>query len=369
MTERSSEAAAIGGRELRGSLRDWLQLMVDRTASDLLLSTGTPPRLRLQSEFVELGDAEPLEESDIRNLADGLLTEEQRALFEEERELDFSFGVSGLARFRGNLYQQRESPALALRRLPFEIPGLEELGVPPRVRELADLSQGLVLVTGPTGSGKSTTLAALIDRINRERRCHVVTIEDPIEYLHRHRKAVVDQREVGTDTASFAEGLRRVLRQAPDVVMLGEMRDLETISSALTVAETGHLTFGTLHTNSAPEAVNRMIDVFPPGQQGQVRTQLALTLELVVTQELVPRADGEGHVLASEVMVASSAVRQAIRTDKVHQIPSMMQTGRGRGMRTMDDALLDLYRDGEITRKVCLQHVRDREEVERRMSH
>lgn len=361
-------AEGSADRELVGPVGAWLELMAERTASDLLLSTGTTPRLRIQSEFTEVEGTEPLSESEVRAIAFGLLTDDERTRFERDRELDFSFGLSGVGRFRGNLYRQRGSPALALRRLAFEIPELDELGVPAVAQELVDLSQGMVLVTGPTGSGKSTTMAAFIDRINREHQRHIVTVEDPIEYLHSHKRSVVDQREVGTDTGSFAEALRRVLRQAPDVVLLGEMRDLETISAALTVAETGHLTFGTLHTNSAAEAVNRMIDVFPPGQQAQVRTQLSLTLKLVLTQQLLPRKDGDGHVLATEIMVATPGIQQAIRDDKAHQIPSMLQTGRQQGMQTMTHALGELYREGKISQEVALAHAPDREELRRQIS-
>lgn len=354
--------------ELAGPLRDWLELVVERSATDLLLSAGTRPRIRTKAEFTPIEDTEVRTGEGIREMVRPLLGEEAWNACRRDRELDFAFGVDGLARFRGNVYWQRGVPSLALRRLPAEIPTLEELGVPQALTQLADLSRGLVLVTGPTTSGKSTTLAAMIERINRSRRCHIVTLEDPIEYLHEHREAVVDQRQVGRDTGSFAEGLRRFLRQAPDVVMLGEMRDRETIGAALTVAETGHLTLATLHTSSAPETVNRIIDVFPPAQQRQVRTQLALALQGVVTQELLPSRDGPGLVLASEVMVVDAAVREAIRSDKVHQIPSMMQTGAEKGMQTMDDDLAHLFREGRIGREACLGRARNPEELRRRLA-
>jgi twitching motility protein PilT len=292
---------------------------------------------------------------DTLQLTYSILTENQKKRFETEDELDFSFGIQNLARFRGNCFKQRGCVSLVIRQIPFNIRTFEELGLPNAVAKMAERPRGLVLVTGPTGSGKSTTLAALIDKINRERRGHIITVEDPIEFIHRHQSCIVNQREVGTDTNSFSAALKYALRQDPDVVLIGEMRDLETIQAALTIAETGHLAFATLHTNSAMESINRIIDVFPSHQQSQVRAQLAFVLEGVLTQTLLQKAKGKGRVMAAEIMICTSAIRALIRDDKVHQIESSMQAGKKYGMQTLNDALYQLYMAREVTKDECLR--------------
>ena len=297
--------------------------------------------------------------ADTPGLAQSLLTGAQRRRFEDDDELDFSFEIPGLARFRGNCFRQRGRMALSIRHIPQEVAPLEELGLPPILSHFAERPRGLVLVTGPTGSGKSTTLAAMVDRINRSRKGHILTVEDPIEFVHRPRECIVNQREVGTDTRSFAAALKYALRQDPDIILIGEMRDPETIGAALTIAETGHLVLSTLHTNSAADTVNRIVDAFPSHRQTQVRGQLASVLEGVVTQILVPRSSGPGRVVAAEVMVCTAAVRAVIRDDKVHQIRSLMQAGRGHGMQTLNDALARLYLDGEITVEAALKRSPD----------
>jgi twitching motility protein PilT len=283
-----------------------------------------------------------------------VLNEAQKQKFEEENELDLSFGLQGLSRFRANIYRQRGAVAAAIRTIPFKIRSFEELGLPEIVKQLAERPKGLVLVTGPTGSGKSTTLAAMIDKINIERAEHIITIEDPIEYIHSHKRCVVNQRELNADTASFKLALKYVLRQDPDVVLIGEMRDLETIQAALTIAETGHLTFGTLHTNSTAQTINRIVDVFSPHQQPQVRAQLSLVLEGVLSQQLIPRPDGKGRALALEIMVATPAIRNLIREEKIHQIYSALQAGHKFGMRTMNNSLVELVQQGQISREEAL---------------
>jgi len=320
-----------------------LRLMIEKGASDLHLTTGIPPQLRIDGRIVST-DYEVLTPDMVKQLAYSILTEEQKKHFEQEHELDLSFSVKGLSRFRANIYRQRSNVAAALRTIPFRIPTIEELGLPKIVMELASRPKGLILVTGPTGSGKSTTLAAMIDRINTERNCHIITIEDPIEYLHTHKKSVVNQREVGSDTHSFANALKYVLREDPDVILIGEMRDLETIAAALVIAETGHLVLATLHTSDAVGSINRSIDVFPPYQQPQVRMQLSFVLEGILAQRLIPRMNGKGRTLALEIMVATPAVRNLIREEKEHQIYSMMQTGAMYGMQTMNQNLFDLCR-------------------------
>src|SRR6187401_3711088 len=285
---------------------------------------------------------------DTLQLAYSVLTEQQKKRFEFDDELDFSFGIQNLARFRGNVYKQRGCVSVAIRMIPFNVRTFSELGLPPVVAKLAERPRGLVLVTGPTGSGKSTTLAAMIDKINKERRGHIITVEDPIEFIHRHQGCIVNQREVGTDTKSFQASLKYALRQDPDVILVGEMRDLDTIQAALTISETGHLAFATLHTNSAAEAINRIIDVFPSHQQSQVRAQLAFVLEGIVTQTLLPKARGRGRAMAAEILVVTPAIRALIREDKIHQIYSMMQSGKKHGMQTMNDALYQLYTNREI---------------------
>jgi len=321
------------------SLQALLKAVVDKGASDLHITVGAPPQLRIDGQLVPL-DTPPLEPQQTQQLCYSVLTEAQKHRFEEENELDFAFTIRGLARFRGNIYRQRGSVAGAFRLVPARIPQLEELGLPPVVSKLVEKPRGLILVTGPTGSGKSTTLAAMIDKINSERHGHIVTIEDPIEFVHRHKKCLVNQREVGSDTESFSKALKYILRQDPDVVLLGEMRDRETVEAALKISETGHLALATLHTNSAVQTINRIIDIFPPHQQAQVRVQLSFVLEGVITQTLVPRAGGRGRVLACEVMIPNPAIRNLIREDKLHQIYSQMQMGQSKfGMQTLNQHL------------------------------
>jgi len=332
-------------------LEDLLRIMIEHGATDLHITTGSPPQIRVNSRLLPL-DLPPLTPADTRRLCYSVLTDAQKKRFEEEHELDFSFGIKGLSRFRANLFVQRGSVAGAFRAIPYRIRTFQELGLPPIVEELVRRPKGLILVTGPTGSGKSTTLAAMIDRINEERQGHIITIEDPIEYLHQHKNCIVNQREVYSDTFSFKEALKHILRQDPDVVLIGEMRDLETIEAALTIAETGHLTLATLHTNSCVETINRIIDVFPPYQQQQIRTMLSFVLEGVLTQQLLPRADGRGLVLALEIMVPNPAIRNLIRENKIHQIYGQMQMGQlESGMQTMNQSLFSLYQRGLITLK------------------
>ncbi len=323
--------------------------------SDLHLTVGTAPVIRIHGALCPV-EGPPLTAQDTRELVLSIMTESQRAALETEREHDFAYSVPGQARFRANAYYQRNSIGAALRLIPKRIRTFEELGLPPALKDMADKRRGLILVTGPTGSGKSTTLAAAIDYINRTRAEHIVTIEDPIEYLHSHVMSVINQREVGSDTQSFIQALRHVLRQDPDVILIGEMRDLETVSSALTAAETGHLVFATLHTNDAVQTVDRIIDVFPPNQQGQVRTQLAGTLQGVVSQQLLPTPNGDGRILAVEVMVPSHGVRNIIREGKTHQLTTAMQTGSKEGMVTMDGSLADMYLKGLISYDAAMHH-------------
>jgi twitching motility protein PilT len=315
---------------------------VELGASDLHVTVGAAPATRVRGELLPLEGTQELDTDTTRSLMYRIMTTEQQKRFEIDRQLDFSYGVPGVARFRANVYQQRDCVAAAFRVIPHELKTLEELGMPDGLKSLTKLPRGLVVVTGPTGSGKSTTLAALIDEINRTRTDHIITIEDPIEFLHRHKRCVVNQREIGTDALSFGAALRAALRQDPDVILLGEMRDLETISTALTAAETGHLVFGTLHTQSAPSTIDRVIDVFPAEQQEQVRTQLAGALQGVVTQALLPTADGRGRVAALEVLLPDDAIRNLIRQGKVAQIYSYMQTGSRSGMQTMEQSLAEL---------------------------
>ncbi|BAT71865.1 twitching motility protein PilT [Thermosulfidibacter takaii ABI70S6] len=332
------------------TMEQLLRIAVEQNATDLHISTGNPPRIRVHGRLIKIEHLPPLTPADTQRLCYSVMNEHQRKIFEQNNEVDFSFGIARLSRFRANVFMQRGSVAGAFRRIPFEIIPLENLGLPPVVKGFVTKPKGLILVTGPTGSGKSTTLAAMIDRINSTMEKHIITIEDPIEYLHQHKKCLVNQREVGADTQSFKDALRYVLRQDPDVVLIGEMRDLESIAAALTVAETGHLTFATLHTNSAIETINRIIDVFPPHQQSQVRAQLSHVLEGIITQKLLPRSDGRGLVLAAEVLVPTPAVRNLIREDKIHQVYTVMQAGQSHhGMQTMNQALASLYERGLIT--------------------
>ncbi len=328
-------------------LRQLLEEMVKMDASDLHLTVGAPPVVRLDGKLVKM-NYDILTPDDTKKLAYSIMNEKQRLKFETASELDLSFGIEQMSRFRCNVFMQRGNVAVALRQIPYRIKSFEELGLPKVVSELAKLPRGLVLVTGPTGSGKSTTLAAIIDKINRERSCHIITVEDPIEYLHRHQTSIVNQREVYSDTQSFSSALKYALREDPDVVLVGEMRDLETIESALNISETGHLAFATLHTNSTAESINRIIDAFPTSQQEQVRVSLSFSLQAVISQCLIPQIGG-GRGLAQEIMVVTPAIRALIRDDKIHQIYSMLQSGQKYGMKTMNQALADLYNKGKIT--------------------
>ena len=342
--------------------------MVEQGASDLHITTGSPPQLRIDGVLVPLR-VNPLSPVDTKQLCYSVLTDTQKLHFEEERELDFSFGVRGLARFRGNLFMQRGAVGGAFRTVPFKISSFAELGLPPVIEELCNKPRGLVLVTGPTGSGKTTSLAAMIDKINSERHEHIITVEDPIEYLHPHKKCLINQREVGADTESFKKALKYILRQDPDVVLIGEMRDLETIEAALVTAETGHLCFATLHTNSAVQTINRIIDVFPPNQQSQIRAQLSFVLEGVISQALLPRATGQGRIPALEVMVPNAAIRNLIREDKIHQIYSIMQIGQGKsGMQTLNQSLASLYLRRLVTLEEAVSHTSEPEELEQIIS-
>ena len=337
------------------NLRALLEEMIEREASDLHITAGERPKLRIDGDITDSSVQEVLTPKDTLQLAYSVLTENQKKRFETEDELDFSFGIQNLARFRGNVFKQRGCVAVVIRMIPFNVRTFQDLGLPPVVAKLAEKPRGLILVTGPTGSGKSTTLAAVIDKINKERKGHIITVEDPIEFIHRHQSCIVNQREIGTDTKSFGSALKYALREDPDVILVGEMRDLETISAALTIAETGHLALATLHTNSAAESINRIIDVFPSSQQPQVRAQLAFVLEGVLTQTLLQKASGRGRAMAAEIMVATPAIRALIRDDKVHQIYSAMQAGKKHGMQTMNDALYQLYMSREVTQDECLR--------------
>ncbi len=345
------------------NLDQMLKELVARGASDLHITTGIPPMIRLHGHLRPLGDS-PLAPAATKQLAYSILTDVQKQKFEEQKELDFSFGVRGLGRFRANVYLQRGAVGVAIRTIPYKIFTFQELGLPKVVEELCARPSGLLLITGPTGSGKSTTLTTMIDKINSERSEHIITIEDPIEFVHTHKKCIVNQREVHADTDSFAKALRAALRQDPDKVLIGEMRDLETIESALTIAETGHLTFATLHTNSAVQTINRIIDVFPAHQQPQIRAQLSFVLEGVLCQALITRADGQGRVMVLEVMIPNPAIRNLIREDKVHQIYSTMQAGQEKsGMQTMNQSLLDHFLRRTITREVALGTSSNAEEL------
>ena len=345
------------------NMHQLLKAMIEKGASDLHITTGTSPQLRIDGKLHPLR-MPPLSPPETKQLCYSVLTDSQKHHFEEDNELDLSFSVQKLSRFRANIFIQRGNVAGAFRAIPYKIPTFEELGLPKIVRELSDKPRGLVLVTGPTGSGKSTTLATIIDRINQERNEHIVTIEDPIEYLHQHKGCVVNQREVGADTDSFTGALRYILRQDPDVVLIGEMRDLETIEAALTVAETGHLCFATLHTNSALQTINRIVDVFPPYQQAQIRAQLSFVLEGVMCQALLPKANGPGRVMALEVMIPNAAIRNLIREDKIHQVYSAMQMGQEKfGMQTMNQSLAAHYKRRAISLEVAMGRSPDNDEL------
>jgi twitching motility protein PilT len=348
---------------LKVNLHQLLRAMIDKGASDMHITTGSPPLLRIDGEIVPL-KLPPLGAVETKQLCYSVLTEEQKIQFEKNKELDLSFGVKNLSRYRANIFLQRGAVSGAFRTIPFKILAFDELGLPPVAAEFATKPRGLVLVTGPTGSGKSTTLASIIDKINSDTRQHIMTIEDPIEYLHPHKRCIINQREVGTDTASFKQALKYVLRQDPDVVLVGEMRDLETIEAALTIAETGHLVFATLHTNSAIQSINRIIDVFPPHQQPQVRAQLSFVLEGVLSQLLLPRAGAPGRVLCIEALVPNAAIRNLIREDKVHQIYSQMQMGQTKhAMQTMNQSLYSLYSRRLISLEEAMGHSSDQEEL------
>ncbi|HEY0377245.1 MAG TPA: type IV pilus twitching motility protein PilT [Pyrinomonadaceae bacterium] len=346
------------------TLSELLKKLAEFGGSDLHITTNTPPQIRVDGHLRPLEGYKVLTSADTKQLAYSVLTDAQKHRFEENLELDFSFGVKGLSRFRANIFNQRGAVGAVFRAIPYEIKPFEALGLPPVVRQLCDKPRGLILVTGPTGSGKSTTLAAMIDKINNDRHDHILTIEDPIEFLHNHKSCLVNQREVNADTRGFAEALRTALRQDPDVVLVGEMRDLETIESALRIAETGHLTFATLHTNSAASTINRIIDVFPSEQQSQVRAQLSLVLEGILCQALLPKAEGIGRAMALEILVPNTAIRNLIREDKVHQIYSMMQTGQDKyGMQTFNQALATLYHKRQISLDVAMQRSSNTDEL------
>ena len=349
------------------SLPALLKGMVDQNASDLHITVGVPPEYRISGKMVKV-KTDALNAQETKEICYTVLTDSQKAEFERNLELDFSFGIKDLARFRGNLFLQRGSVGAVFRRIPVQIPDWDQIGVPVVLREVIRRPAGLVLVTGPTGSGKSTTLAAMIDTLNKDEFGHIMTIEDPIEFVHPHKNCVVNQREVGTDTKGFKQALKQVLRQDPDYILVGELRDLDTIEMALTMAETGHLVFGTLHTNSSIQSINRIINVFPPHQQGQVRQLLSFTLQAILSQCLIPKADGRGRVMACEVLVPSMAIRNLIREEKIHQIYSAMQTGQGEsGMQTLNQALLVHVKSGAITRDQAMEYSAMPEELIRQI--
>ena len=349
---------------MTATLSDLLKKMLEMNGSDLHITTQSPPQVRVHGHMTPL-DYPPLAPAETKQLAYSVLTDAQKHRFEESLELDFSFGVKGLARFRGNLFNQRGAVGAVFRVIPFEIKSFDQLQLPAVVAKLCEKPRGLILVTGPTGSGKSTTLAAMIDKINNDRHEHIITIEDPIEFVHNHKSCLVNQREVGSDTKSFGNALRAALREDPDVVLIGEMRDLETIEAALRIAETGHLTFGTLHTNSAASTINRVIDVFPSHQQSQIRAQLSLVLEGVLCQALLPKIDGRGRACSMEIMVPNSAIRNLIREDKIHQIYGAMQVGQEKfGMQTFNQSLASLFFKKAISLEVAMARSSNADELQ-----
>lgn len=349
------------------NLHQLLQTMVEKGASDLHLTSGSPPQIRIDGQLVPV-DLPPLTPAETKQLTYAVLTDSQKHRFEEQNELDLSFGIKNLARFRANLFLQRGAVAGVFRTIPFQILSAQTLGLPPVVTSLAEKPRGLILVTGPTGSGKSTTLAALIDKVNSERHAHIVTVEDPIEFIHPHKNCVVNQREVGSDTLSFKQALKYILRQDPDVVLIGEMRDQETVEAALSISETGHLAFATLHTNSAVQTINRILDMFPSDQQGQVRTQLSFVLEGVLSQTLIPKVGG-GRVMAMEILIPNPAIRNLIREDKVHQLYSQMQVGQAKfGMQTLNQSLFALVQRRLITTEDAFSRSSDPDELRNMMN-
>ncbi len=343
------------------SLRELLEEMVKLGASDLHLTVGAPPVIRIDGKLVRTKH-DMLTSEQIKKLAYSMLNEKQKMKFEQNSELDLSFGIEKMSRFRCNLFIQRGNVAVALRQIPYEIKSFEELGLPKVCADLASLPRGLVLVTGPTGSGKSTTLAAIIDKINKERAVHIITVEDPIEYLHRHQKALINQREVYADTTSFAVALKYALREDPDVVLVGEMRDLETIEAALSISETGHLAFATLHTNSAAESINRIVDAFPSNQQEQIRVSLSFSIQAILSQTLIPKIGG-GRCMVQEIMIATPAIRALIRDDKIHQMYSMIQSGQKYGMKTLNQSLAELSQGGKITLNDAMNYSQNPQEL------
>jgi twitching motility protein PilT len=361
----SSVMRAPDEEDIQVPVPELLEIVLERGASDLHLTAGAPPTIRLHGDLIRLVDYPILSPRALQGMIYAILPQKMRERLEGELELDMSYALPGKARFRVNVYYQRDSIGAAFRLIPYEIKTVESLGLPSVVADLARYPRGFVVVTGPTGSGKSTSLAGMVDIVNRERSAHIMTVEDPIEFLHKHQQCIVNQREVGSDTHSFAQALKHVLRQDPDVILVGEMRDLETISTAITAAETGHLVFATLHTQDAPQTIDRIIDVFPPHQQQQVRVQLATTLQGIVTQQLLQTADGRSRAVACEVLICTPAVRNLIREGKVHQIYSIMQAGGRFGMQTMDQALANLVKEGKISQQLAYERSHDPEELNR----
>src|SRR5213596_1137736 len=361
----SSVMMAPDDEDIQVPVPELLEIVLDRGASDLHLTAGAPPTIRLHGDLIRLVDYPILSPRALQGMIYAILPQKMRERLEGELELDMSYALPGKARFRVNVYFQRDSLGAAFRLIPYEIKSVESLGLPSVVSDLARYPRGFVVVTGPTGSGKSTSLAGMVDIVNRERSAHIMTVEDPIEFLHKHQQCIVNQREVGADTHSFAQALKHVLRQDPDVILVGEMRDLETISTAITAAETGHLVFATLHTQDAPQTIDRIIDAFPSGQQQQVRVQLSTTLQGVVTQQLIPTVDGQGRVAAAEIMIATPGIRNLVREGKVHQIYSAMQAGGRYGMQTMDMSLASHVKAGRISQQMAFERCHDPEELQR----